>query len=150
MQTSVVTIAELERRSGVALWRQIADALRAHIGDGTVRPGAKIPNEVDLAAHYGVNRHTVRRAISVLRAEGILEARRGDGTFVAQKPMSYPLGSDTRFSDIVSGEGRVPHGALLAHETIEADRTIASGLAIASGGLCVQIDSVHTADGIAL
>ena len=47
---------------GVAQWRQIADTLRADIAGGTLGPGDQLPTEARLAARFGVNRHTVRRA----------------------------------------------------------------------------------------
>ena len=53
--------------------------------EGRFAPGDKLPNEVEWAAALGVGRSTLREAIHTLRAQGVLEARRGRGTFVSQR-----------------------------------------------------------------
>ena len=62
--------------------RVIADQLRAAIKDGSLQPGAKLKSETELMAEHGVSRGTVREALANLRAEGLVEARRGSGVFV--------------------------------------------------------------------
>ena len=53
---------DMDRRTGVALWRQIADRFRASLNDDIVGDNGKLPSEKDLAHHFGANRHTVRAA----------------------------------------------------------------------------------------
>src|SRR5919107_523901 len=69
---------------GITRWRRVADDIRSHIGDGIISD--VLPSELELAARYGVNRHTVRRAIAALTADGLLRVERGRGTFVNTKP----------------------------------------------------------------
>lgn len=64
------------------LHRKLSDALRDAIGGGLVPPGARIPSERQLAARLAVSRSTVVTAYDTLRAEGLLESRRGSGTRV--------------------------------------------------------------------
>lgn len=52
--------------------------------DGNLKPGDKLPNENDLAQQLGVSRTTLREAIRALVTEGVLEVRRGKGTFVSK------------------------------------------------------------------
>ena len=73
----------IERNSGVAIWRQIADEIRGEIRAGRLQSGARMPAEMELADRFGVNRHTVRSAIAALTQEGVLRAEQGRGTFVA-------------------------------------------------------------------
>ena len=95
----------MERRSGVALWRQIADQIRLAIGSGEFAR-RRLPPELALAARFGVNRHTVRGAIAALVQEGVLRAEQGRGTFVEQrKRFAYPIGARTRFSEGLRGPG---------------------------------------------
>ena len=56
------------------LWQGIHDTLAGEIGGGRYAPGAKLPTEAELAQRFGVNRHTVRRALAAL-AEAAAEAR---------------------------------------------------------------------------
>ncbi|MVA51525.1 GntR family transcriptional regulator, partial [Agrobacterium vitis] len=61
----------IERQTGVALWRQIADRIRVSISDGTYDTTGMVPPETILAGEFGVNRHTVRSALAALAQEGI-------------------------------------------------------------------------------
>lgn len=67
------------------VWAQIADDIRADIRAGTLRPGERLPAEVDLADMYGVARMTVRRAIADLSDKGEVVVLRGRGTYVAER-----------------------------------------------------------------
>lgn len=67
-------------------WQQAAAALYDQIvAEKRLQPGDKLPNEVELSQELGVSRATLREAIRTLSAQGVLEVRRGKGTFVAQQ-----------------------------------------------------------------
>ncbi len=82
-----------------AVFRQLADLLRDQIHDGTLAPGDPLPSELRLAQEYGLSRTTVRQAIAILRAEGLINVERPRGTFVrpAEQAERIPL----RRGDIV-------------------------------------------------
>ncbi|MFJ3902302.1 GntR family transcriptional regulator [Streptomyces sp. NPDC090025] len=63
-------------------YQRIADELRTAIQSGTFAPGDRLPGENDLMSTYDVARMTARQALSVLRNEGLAEARKGAGVFV--------------------------------------------------------------------
>jgi GntR family transcriptional regulator len=67
------------------VWAQVADDIRADITAGRLRPGEKLPSEIDIAERYGVARMTVRRAIADMVENGELVVLRGRGTFVAER-----------------------------------------------------------------
>jgi GntR family transcriptional regulator len=77
----MVTV-NLNRDDPSALHEQVAAAIRRAIADGEARPGERLPPARDLAAVLGVNSNTVLRALRMLRAEGLLEFRRGRGVTV--------------------------------------------------------------------
>ncbi len=58
-----------------------------------LEPGAKLPNEFELGEKFGVGRSTVREAVKLLSSKGIVEVRRGSGTYVVTtaKGLSDPL-----------------------------------------------------------
>ena len=71
-----------------AQYRQIADALRNAILSGDLPDGARVPSEERLRQEHGVSRTTVRKAIEVLKGEGLVEVRAPRGTFVRnQQPV---------------------------------------------------------------
>lgn len=75
-------------------YRDLADTLRAAITAGDYPPGSTLPKQEDLAAQHGVNIHTVRKAVSVLEAEGLVTPIRRRGTVVRPRPRMKRLGVD--------------------------------------------------------
>ena len=71
-----------DRKNKKPLGAQIEDELMKYILQEPVEPGQKIPNEFELAERFGVGRSTIREAVKGLVTKGILEVRRGSGTFV--------------------------------------------------------------------
>jgi GntR family transcriptional regulator, phosphonate transport system regulatory protein len=135
--------------SGVALWRQIADAIRSDIVARDLPKGTALPPEQALALHYGVNRHTVRAAIRALREEGIVRAEQGRGTFVeAGKRLSYHLSQRTRLSESLSGQAGAPSGQLLEEAIEAADARVAAALGLVAGAEIVRLETVSRADGV--
>ncbi|MER9232525.1 phosphonate metabolism transcriptional regulator PhnF [Mesorhizobium sp. M0622] len=138
----------IERRSGVALWRQIADQILHSIAVGDFPENAALPPEIVLAERYGVNRHTVRSAIAALVQEGVLKAEQGRGTFVlSRKRLSYPIGARTRFSAGLQGQTSERHIALLASSIEPASRRIAEALSLARGSDVLRLETRGEADG---
>lgn len=127
-----------------ALWRSIASTLSAEISDGHYRPGDKLPTEAQLAARFGVNRHTVRHAFAHLAASGTVHARRGSGVFVATVPTDYPISRRVRFHQNVLASGRTPSREILRLETRACDVLEAEALGLAPG------DPVHLVEGLSL
>src|SRR5215470_932823 len=121
--------------SGVSLWRRIADELEQSIARGTFKPGSRLPGEVDIAARFGVNRHTVRRAIAALAQRGLVRAERGSGTYIEQRRIPYPIRPRTRFSEIVGSAGYAASGRLISHTAEHADVEVARRLKLAPGTL---------------
>jgi GntR family transcriptional regulator len=75
----------------MALWQEIASALRAAITRGDYPPGTTIPKETELMAAHGAGRETVRRAVIQLTAEGLVEPVRRRGTVVRARPARSPV-----------------------------------------------------------
>jgi GntR family transcriptional regulator len=69
----------------------IADELRRQIGEGALPAGGLLPSEADLSAAYGASRVTVRKALEVLRGEGLIDSRQGYGWFVVGVPVRQSL-----------------------------------------------------------
>ncbi|KIF69262.1 GntR family transcriptional regulator [Streptomyces sp. AcH 505] len=76
----------IDREGPVPPYRQIADQLRAQIADGTLPVGRRIPSLVELEQQYGVARDTLRKAVRVLKDEGLVETVSGMGVFVIAQP----------------------------------------------------------------
>lgn len=138
----------VERRSGVALWRQIADQIRQGIGAGALAIEGRLPPEIDLSKRFGVNRHTVRSAIAALVQEGVLRAEQGRGTFVeSRKRLSYPISTRTRFSTGLEGQTRERKSNLIEHAVEPASSRVAEALALTEGAGVIRLEGLSEADG---
>ena len=137
----------MERKTGVALWRQVADRIRQLIGSGEFDEDDRLPPEIALAARFGVNRHTVRNAIAALVQEGALRAEQGRGTFIQRRRrFTYPISARTRFSEGLRDQARERRGHLLSHAREKADIRIAEALGIPESGPVVRMETVSEAD----
>jgi GntR family phosphonate transport system transcriptional regulator len=139
-------VTERAEEAGVALWRRVADHIERAIADGTYPAGARLPGETEVADRLDVNRHTVRRALAVLAARGLVRAERGSGTYVQAKRIPYPIGAHTRFSEIVGANGRLAGGRLIASTVEAAAGEIARRLAVKPGASLIRIDALRHAD----
>jgi GntR family transcriptional regulator len=70
----------------------IADELRRSVDAGELTAGRLLPSESELSAVHGVSRVTVRKALELLRDEGLIDSRQGFGWFVAADPLRQALG----------------------------------------------------------
>jgi GntR family transcriptional regulator len=73
-------------------YRAIADELRQRVESGELAAGALLPSESELSGAYDVSRVTVRKALDILRDEGLVDSRQGFGWFVATDPLRQSLG----------------------------------------------------------
>jgi len=76
----------IDPTSDRSAYKQIADAIRDAVSSGELGPGAKVPSEAELIRSFGVAQGTVRNALNLLRAEGLLRAEHGRGVFVRDRP----------------------------------------------------------------
>lgn len=130
------------------IWKSISDTLTGEIGTGRYRPGDKLPTEAELAQRFGVNRHTVRRALGAMAEGGLVHARRGAGVYVTAKPTDYPLGRRVRFHQNLKAAGQSPTRKVLLLKTRQADAREAAALGLARGAEVHVFEGVSLADGV--
>ena len=92
-------VIEIDLAGAAPVYRQVADAIRAHLVAARVRPGDQLPSVRRLALELGVNHNTVAEAYRMLAAEGWLDLGRGRGATVLARaePASSPE-AQARFS----------------------------------------------------
>lgn len=94
--SGILPIIAINRKASTALHKQIYDAYREAIVDGSLRPGQRIPSTRVLASEIGVSRFPVLNAYAQLLAEGYFESRVGAGTVVSGSlPGQFPPSQST-------------------------------------------------------
>ncbi|MGI4813473.1 MAG: phosphonate metabolism transcriptional regulator PhnF [Janthinobacterium lividum] len=139
----------VERGSGVAVWRQIGESLAEDIRSRRYPPGEQLPTEPELAARYGVNRHTVRRAIGELEQHGVVRVEQGRGTFVQPHAIDYPIGRRTRFSANLRKHGLVGHVDFVDSDIVQ-DTDIAKHLKLSNRAKLLRVRIVGKSEDRAL
>ncbi|SDU19622.1 GntR family transcriptional regulator [Jiangella alkaliphila] len=129
-------------------YRRIVDDLRTEILSGRLEAGEQLPSENDLAHRYKTSRPTVRRAIAVLRSDGLVVTEQGRGAFVRRKPhVRFRLeGTNYRrhrsagqpgFNAQAAEQGQTASQQLLEVTSVPADAEIALRLDLDPGELVV-------------
>lgn len=80
----------IDAHSDRPLFEQVAASVRSAIAAGSIRPGDRLPAAREIAAGLGINLHTVLRALQDLRAEGLIDLRRGRGAVITPAAGSLP------------------------------------------------------------
>jgi GntR family transcriptional regulator, phosphonate transport system regulatory protein len=131
---------------GITLWRRISDDYEQMILVGKYENGTRLPAETEIAARYGVNRHTVRRALAELAARGMVRRERGSGTYVKTDKLDYRIATRTRFSEIVAAAGHDAQGRLLGHRIEPASEEVARRLGLLPGANVIRLEIVRSSD----
>jgi DNA-binding GntR family transcriptional regulator len=144
-----VTERPLDRSSPIPLYFQIAENLKRAIEDGTIKPGERLDNELDLTARLGVSRPTVRQAVQRLVEQGLVVRRRGLGTVVVAPRILRSVALTSLYDDL-SASHRHPATTVLSAREIEADDEIAAVLSLPSGAPVLSVERLRLADGTPL
>lgn len=147
MTSDRIGIGSPARRSGVAVWRQIADTLSLEIRNRSFAASGRLPSEAELATRFGVNRHTLRQAVGSLQTEGLLRIEKGRGMFVQHELLNYLLSKRTRFSENLRQQGLLPGHQMLAARRMPAPERVASELSLAKGEPVLMLEALHEANG---
>ena len=139
---------QVNRESPVPMWHQIELALAGDIRAGTLPPGARLPAEAEIAARFGVHRHTARRALAILAEKGAVRIRRGLGTFVEDALIAYPISERTRFTANLQQQNRLASHDLLEAMDQPAPAFVAEALGIAPATPVTTLQTLGRADGV--
>lgn len=125
-------------------YHQIAEELRARVSSGEYAAGRLLPSESDLSAEFSVSRVTVRKALELLRDEGLVNARQGFGWFVAGETVRQPLARLSTIEDQMRDSGVKPERRVLEFAFEKAPRDVARALGAQQ---TLRVKRVNTADG---
>ncbi len=122
------------------VWSSIAECLTRYIVSGQLPSGSRIPSEHALATQFGVNRHTVRRALSSLASQGLVRMVHGSGTYVQDFALDLVLGKRTRHSHSLALAGVRGRLLVLAHARVRANADVARALGVQARSRVLQLN----------
>ncbi|MGY8828876.1 MAG: phosphonate metabolism transcriptional regulator PhnF [Pseudomonadales bacterium] len=127
------------------LYRELAAVLRDELQ--RMSPGDYLPAEVQLAARFAVNRHTLRRAVDELVLEGRLLRQQGKGTRVLAKPLIYPMQAGSAYSASLSALGHKVEAQLLESRLRPAGCEEREYLQLPSGAQLLELSTLRLIEG---
>jgi GntR family transcriptional regulator len=141
----------LEFTHGEPLPLQIARLLSEAIEAGQLEVGARLPSEPKLAEMFKVSRNTTREALRLLMAEGIVESRKGIGTFVRRAsapvlPVGTGLEELTSTTRMIQAAGCTPGSRDYELTVVAAPDEVARALGLDEGAFAYRVTRVRLAD----
>lgn len=131
-------------RQAQPVYLELAEALRHEVRH--MRPGDYLPGELQLAARFAVNRHTLRRAVDELVQEGQLARHKGKGTRVLTRPMIYPMRAESAYSASLSAQGHGVEARLLERRVRAASEAEAEHLQLEPGAGVLELVTLRLID----
>ena len=113
-------LLRIDPADAAPIWRQIEEGIAHLVGSGALVPAAPVPSVRDLARDLGVNPATVAKAYQRLADAGVLTVKRGDGTYVAERPPRLTRGQRGR----LLGEAAARYAAMAANVGAPADEAL--------------------------
>jgi GntR family transcriptional regulator len=119
---------------------QIANHVRDRIIRGDLKPGDEIPSERQIVEEWGVSRPTATRALAALRAEGLVEARQGSGTFVRAQPQLHRRARDRYARSRATGRAYTEGewSEIVAAESVPAPEHVGAELGLKPGASAIR------------
>jgi len=134
------TKASIDFENRIPYYLQLIDVIKEKIASKAWPEGSQIPGEQDLCEIYSVSRTVVRQALRELDLEGIIDRRKGKGTFIAKPKISEGLVQNlTGFYQDMTERGLKPVTQILLHEVIPASEKVAAQLEIPPGSQVIHL-----------
>lgn len=127
--------------SWTPVYKKIQSAIRKHIQDSGLKPGDLVASERELARTHGVSLMTARHALADLEREGVVERRRGAGTFVA--PPKIHFNKLMSYTEQMASRGLNPRSRVLAIKIVEHEAEVAARLRLAPTSRVVKIERLR-------
>lgn len=125
-------------------YREIAATVRARIEDGTFGAGQVLPSEASLSREFDTSRVTIRKALELLRDDGLISSRQGSGWFVAVDPLRQSLGRLGTIEAQLGASKRSSERRIYGFGFADAPGWVAQ---ILGGSSVLQVDRLNLADG---
>jgi len=123
-------------------YHQIADDLRTRLAGEEFAAGNLLPSEASLGASYSASRVTIRKALEVLRAEGLVDSRQGFGWFAAADIVAQPLTGLSTIEGQLARSGRRSERRILEFQFVDAPSEVATEL----GPRVLEVRRLNLAD----
>ncbi|HJW90167.1 MAG TPA: GntR family transcriptional regulator [Anaerolineales bacterium] len=139
----------IDFNSNIPYYIQLVEILKEHIYQSELKPGDQLPGEFELCEQYGISRTVVRQALQELEKKGLIQRRKGKGTFVAPPKIDENLIQKlTGFYQDMTNRGQAPETQVLGFEVIPASPKIAELLHLSTSQNVFSIERLRSVNGV--
>ena len=137
--------AMIKNQSSVPAYTQLAEQLKARIGGGGFKPGARMPSEQELMGESGLSRITVRAALKMLERDGWVVRKQGIGTF-AGHPIDQELSSVRTTPEVLMTLGMMPDVKVLSFSPVTPPAEVQRELKLPAGERVLLLKRLYRLD----
>ena len=137
----------IDRNSPIPLYYQLKEIIKSRIESGELLPDDPVEPEWEICKKFDLSRSTVRKAMTELKHEGLINQVQGRGTFVNSPDISHRFVTVVSFTEELLARGIKPSSKLLAVGLDKADKKIAEKLEIKIGEPVYSIRRLRLGDG---
>ncbi len=130
---------EINRNSLLPLYHQVEESIRQAISEKMYVPGKAIPTETELQDLYDVSRETVRKAVNNLVQAGLLEKRKGVGTFVTRPKIVHRLGRLYGSTEEILARQASPGTTFIERKKLKAPESLADLMGLNEGDHIIKV-----------
>src|SRR6202051_3780978 len=131
------------RPNGMPAYKKIQAAIMKRIDNGQLKPGDAVDSERELAKLHQVSLRTARHALTALEREGMVQRRRGAGTFVA--PPKIHFNKLTSFTEQMSGRSLAAFSKVLSFVVVDNEQEVAARLSLTANTRLLKVERLRLA-----
>src|SRR6202795_2459908 len=131
------------RPNGMPAYKKIQAAIMKRIDNGQLKAGDAVDSERELAKIHRVSLMTARHALTALEREGMVQRRRGAGTFVA--PPKIHFNKLTSFTEQMAGRSLTAYSKVLSFGVVDSEQEVAARLNLAANTRLLKLERLRLA-----
>ena len=136
----------VDKNSLLPLYHQVEASIRKYIANKIYLPGQSIPTEIELQEKFNVSRETIRRAVNNLVFAGLVEKRKGVGTFITHPKIVHRVGYVYGSYEEILARGMIPGTTFIEKKEIKPPEIMRKEMALKKGASVIKIKRLRLAN----
>jgi len=137
-------MTSINRESLLPLYHQVEESIRQDIANRIYLPGQSIPTELELQEEFNVSRETVRKAVNNLVVAGLVEKRKGVGTFVTHPKIVHRIGHIYGSHEEIVARGMIPSTTFIEKKEMRPPEPMRQEMALEKGATVIKVKRLRS------
>ena len=137
-------MTSINRESLLPLYHQVEESIRQDIANRIYLPGQSIPTELELQEKFNVSRETIRKAVHNLVFAGLVEKRRGVGTFITHPKIIHRIGHVYGSYEEIVARGMIPSTTFIEKKEMRPPEPMRQEMALEEGATVIKVKRLRS------